>query len=123
MSVTAIANDLVALCKEGKFDEATEKHYAADIVSIEAAAAPGMPAEMKGIDAIKAKGQWFMDNHEIHSATVNGPYIAENQFAVEFKYDVTNKPSGKRMAMEEMALYTVKGDKIVHERFYYVGGE
>jgi multidrug efflux pump subunit AcrB len=33
--------------------------------------------------------------------------------------DVTFKPTGKRNAMEEMALYTVNDGKIVHEQFFY----
>ena len=36
MSTQDIANDLVALCKEGKFDEAGEKYWAADVASYEA---------------------------------------------------------------------------------------
>jgi hypothetical protein len=34
MSTQAIAEDLVALCKAGKFDEAGEKYWADDVVSI-----------------------------------------------------------------------------------------
>jgi len=122
MSVADIANDLVALCREGKNLEAVDKYYADDIVSVESASGPGMPAEMKGIDAIRGKNAWWMENHEVHSGVANGPYVGENQFAVEFKYDVTNKPSGKRMQIDEMALYTVKNGKIVHEHFYYNPG-
>ena len=119
MSTTEIANGLVDMCRKGKNLEAVEKYYSENIVSVESMSAPGMPAEMKGLPAIKGKNQWWLENHEIHSAQANGPYIGENQFAVEFNYDVTNKPSGKRMQMNEMALYTVEGDKIVHEHFFY----
>lgn len=122
MSTAEIANDLVALCREGRNLEAINKYYADDIVSIESASMPGMPAEMRGIDAIRGKNQWWLDNHEVHGGESNGPFVGENQFAVEFKYDVTNKPTGKRMQLEEMALYTVKDGKIVHERFYYNAG-
>jgi ketosteroid isomerase-like protein len=34
----------------------------------------------------------------------------------------THKPSGRRMQMTEMALYTLKDGKIVHEHFYYNPG-
>jgi hypothetical protein len=122
MSVASIANDLVALCREGKNLEAIDKYYGNDIVSVESASGPDMPAEMRGIEAIRGKNKWWFDNHEIHSAEANGPYIGDNQFAVEFKIDFTYKPSGKRMQMSEMALYTVKNDKIVHEHFYYNAG-
>ena len=122
MSVADIANDLVALCREGKNLEAVDKYYADDIVSVESASGPGMPAEMKGIEAVRGKNEWWLSNHEVHSGEANGPYVGENQFAVEFVLDFTNKPSGKRMQMSEMALYTVKDGKIVHEHFYYNPG-
>ncbi len=119
MSTSEIAKDLVDLCRKGKSMEAINKYYSDGIVSVESMSAPGMPAEMKGIEAIKQKNQWWLDNHEVRSAEANGPYIGENQFAVEFKYDVVEKGSGKQMQMNEMALYTVEGDKIVHEHFFY----
>lgn len=119
MSVADVANDLVDLCRKGKNLEAVDKYYSKDIVSVEAASMPDMPAETKGIETIRNKNEWWIANHEVHSAEANGPYVGDNQFAVEFKYDVTFKPSSKRMKMEEMAIYTVADDKIVHERFYY----
>jgi ketosteroid isomerase-like protein len=78
-----------------------------------------MPAEMKGIEAIKGKNKWFFDNHELNGEEVNGPFVGDNQFAVEYKMDTTEKASGKKMHMEEMALYTVANGKIVREHFYY----
>lgn len=122
MSTQQIAQELVDLCREGKNMEVIAKYYSNDIVSVESASSPAMPAEMKGIDAIKGKNQWWFDNHQVHSAQANGPYVGENQFAVEFIYDVTEKTSGKRLHMQEMALYTVKDEKIVHEHFFYNTG-
>jgi len=122
MSTAAIANDLVTLCRQGKNLEAIAKYYADDIVSVESAPLPGLPAELKGIEAVKGKNQWFFENNEIHDETVNGPYIGENQFAVEFISAFTQKASGKRVQMREIALYTVKDGKIVHEHFYYNPG-
>lgn len=119
MSTVEIAKGLVDLCKQGKNLEAVEKYYSNDIVSVESAATPEMPAETKGIESIRGKHAWWYENHEIHNSQVNGPFVGEDQFAVEFKYDVTHKPSGRRMRLEEIGLYTVIGGKIVHERFYY----
>jgi ketosteroid isomerase-like protein len=50
---------------------------------------------------------------------VEGPFVADDKFAVHYNFDVTSKPTGKRQPMEEMALYTVKDGKIVHEHFFY----
>lgn len=119
MSVADIANDLVAKCRMGQNLEAIEAHYADDIVSIEPVGNEQMPARQEGIKAIKGKNKWWIDNHEIHSGDVGGPYVGEDQFAVHFKFDVTNKPTGMRMQMTEMGLYTVKDGKIVQEEFFY----
>lgn len=122
MSTAEIAKGLTDLCRQNKNMEAIEKYYSNAIVSVESTSAPGMPAEMKGIEAIKGKNKWFFDNNELHHEEVNGPFVGEKQFAVEFKMDVTQKASGKRMHMEEMALYTVEGGKIVREHFFYNAG-
>jgi SnoaL-like protein len=90
-----------------------------NIVSIEPVGSPEMPAEMNGIDAIRGKHQWWEENNEVHSMEVNGPYLGEGQFAVQYTFDATFKPTGQRNTLTEMALYTVKDGKIVREEFFY----
>jgi len=36
--------------------------------------------------------------------------------------DVTKKPSGKRMTLDELGLFTVRDGKIVREEFFYTDG-
>jgi hypothetical protein len=123
MTNLEIGKKLVELCQQGKNDEAMATLYAKDIVSVEAAAMPTMPAEARGIDAVTAKGNWWANNHTVHSVKVEGPYPhGSDRFAVKLLYDVTNKPSNNRFKMDEIAVYTVKGDKIVREEFFYVTG-
>lgn len=119
MSTAEIAKTLVELCKQGKNDEAMTRLYAEDIVSVEAGAPPGMSAESHGLAAVQAKGQWWVDNHEIHSADVGGPWPKGDQFITTYTYDITFKPTGKRFVMQEAALYTVKDGKISREEFFY----
>jgi hypothetical protein len=119
MSITELANGLVDLCRQGKNLEAIKKYYSDKIVSVESGSSGNIPAEMKGIEAVRGKNQWWLDNHQVHSEEVNGPFVGEKQFAVEFKMDVTQKASGRRFEMREMALYTVEDGKIVHEHFFY----
>ena len=119
MTTQEVANTLVRLCSAGKFDEAAEKLYSPDIVSVEAGAPPGQSRESKGIAAVKAKGEWWVANHEVHSSTVEGPLVAGSHFAVSFKLDVTFKPQGRRFTMEEIAVYKVANGKIVYEEFFY----
>ena len=121
MSTMDIANKLVDLCRQGKNHEA-KSMYAADAVSVEAIAQPGMEREAKGLAAIQGKGEWWRANHEIHSAAVTGPWPNGDRFIVGFQYDVTNKPSGQRMKMDEVGLYTIANGKIVREEFFYAGG-
>jgi hypothetical protein len=121
MTTTEIANKLVQLCKQGKHSEA-KALYAEDAISVEAFAPAGMERITRGLAAIRAKGEWWSANHEIHSATVAGPWPLDDKFIVGFKFDVTNKPSGRRMTMEEMGLYSVQNGKIVQEEYFYKGG-
>jgi hypothetical protein len=118
-STAAVAQELVALCRGGRNLEAIDKLYSPKIVSIESAGSEEMPAEMSGIDAIRQKNVWWFENNEIHKAEANGPFVGENQFAVQYTFDVTFKPTGQRTEMSEMALYTVKDGKIVREQFFY----
>jgi hypothetical protein len=119
MTTLEVGKKLVSLCKEGKDQEAVEMLYSPEIVSIEAASMPGMPAEMKGIPAIREKHQWWTTNHTVHSAEADGPFPNGDRFGVRFKYDLTDNDSKKRFQMEEVALYTVKDDKIIREEFFY----
>lgn len=121
MNTLEIANKLVECCKQGKDDDA-KALYASDAVSVEAGAPPGQSREAVGLAAIKAKGSWWVENHEVHSMTVTGPWPHDDRFIVGFQLDVTPKSSGKRTQMEEMALYTVKDGKIVREEFFYTMG-
>ena len=119
MSVLEIANQLVALCREGKNEEAIEKLYSPDIVSVEAMDMPGMGQTQRGIQAITGKTKWWYENHEVHGGEVSDPYPNGNQFIVQFKFDVTPKHTGQRMTMDEVGLYTVDKGKIVKEEFFY----
>ena len=122
MNTLEVGRKLVELCNSGKAEEAMEALYAPDIVSVEAMSMPNMPAEMRGMSAVREKGKWWNDNHTIHSASCKGPFPHGDRFACYFTFDVTNKPSSQRFTMEEVALYTVKDGKIVREEFFYTTG-
>lgn len=119
MTVTEIANDLVAICKAGDFSTPGEKYWADDVVSVEAGAPPGGDPASRGKAAAAAKGEWWVGAHEIHGTQVHGPYINGDQFTVRFQMDVTVKATGQRLSMDEIALYTIKDGKIAEERFFY----
>jgi hypothetical protein len=114
-----IGQELVGLCREGRNGDAIERLYSPKIVSIESMGNETMPAEVRGIDAVQKKHEWWTANMEVHAATVKGPYLGDDEFAVYFEYDTTFKPTGQRSAMREMALYTVQNGQIVREEFFY----
>jgi hypothetical protein len=118
MTTQEVATKLVELCKRGQFLEAVDTLYSKDIVSVEPMAMHDMPAESRGIDAVRGKSIWWIDNHEVHGCKVEGPFIANDKFIVEFDIDVTNKPSKKRMQMKEAGLYVVANGKVVREDFF-----
>ncbi len=123
MTTQEVADELVRLCRDGKFHEAVATLYGENIVSVEAAAPPGGSRESQGLEAVKTKGAWWEANHEIHSATVEGPLVAGSHFSTTFKMDVTFKPAGRRFQMEEIAVYQVADGKVVYEQFFYnMGG-
>ena len=118
MDTNTVAQDFTALCKDGKFEEAGEKYWSADVKSIEPA---GPNPVSDGLAAVKAKGEWWYSNHDIHNVGVEGPFVNGDQFALRFDMDVTMKANGQRMQMKEVGLYTVKDGKVVEEKFLYGG--
>lgn len=117
MNTEEVAKQLVALCEKGEFVEAAKSLYGDDIVSVEPRAMGGIPTEMKGLDAVVEKSKWWIENHEVHSSKVTGPFVARDTFVVRFDIDVTDKNSGQRMQAAEVGIYKVKEGKIVHEEF------
>jgi SnoaL-like protein len=117
MNTEEVANKLVELCRKGGFREAMESLYAKDIVSVEAHEMENMPAEMRGIDQVRGKTDWWEKNMEVHSAKIGGPFVARDTFVVQFDIDATDKSSKERMQMSEVGIYTVKDGKVAREEF------
>lgn len=117
----AIAEKLIACCRENQEETGLNELYSENAISVEAMIAPGNDsAEAKGLAAIKAKHDWWNENFEVHSATSEGPFLhGDDRFGIIFKVDATNKMTGERHAMQELAIYTVSNDKIVREEFFY----
>jgi hypothetical protein len=117
MTTAGLAKDFTELLKQGNDEAAAAKYNADDIVSYEAMEGP--MAVCHGKEAVKQKGDWWRDNHEVHGGSIDGPFVNGDQFALRFKYDVTPKATGKRITLDEVGQYTVKGGKITEERFFY----
>lgn len=116
MSTADVARGLVSKVKQGDYEGAMAAYYHQNIISIEAA---GEPREVVGIGECRKKAEWWTETFEVHGAEIEGPFIGDRQFSVRYNYDVTNKATGQRHPMDEMALYWVDGGKIVREQFFY----
>ena len=117
MSTEEVAWKLVEFCRKGEWLEAVGTLYADDIVSVEAQPLGDMPAEMRGLEAVRGKAKWFMETSEIHMCTVSDPFVARDTFAVRYDLDVTDKVSKMRAPMSEVAIYKVRDGKVVREEF------
>jgi ketosteroid isomerase-like protein len=116
MDVQQVAEEFTALCKAGKLEEAGERFWADDVVSLEPT--PGDMQRVEGKQGVRAKGEWWTRNNEVHGFTTEGPQVNGDQFVLSFGMDVT-PTGGERMQMDEIALYTVRDGRIVEERFFY----
>lgn len=120
MTLSEIANDLVAGCREGRDTENLTRLYAPDAVSVEAASMGDMGAETHGLDGIRGKHDWWAAENIVHSVKVDGPYLhGGDRFAVIFDMDVEDRKTGQRTQMREVAVYHVAGGRITREEFFY----
>lgn len=96
--------------------------YAPDCVSAEAMPMPGQDSnEVKGVDGILAKHDWWESANEVHSSSAEGPFaFGDDRFNVIYEMDVTDKSSGQRLQMREVATYYLNSEnKICREEFAY----
>lgn len=117
MSIRRIADRLVELCREGRFEAAQSELFDDDALSIEPDGAPFDVAE--GLEAIRAKGREFMSGVEqVHGVQVSEAIVAGNHFTLSMSLDLTRK-GGARTTLHEICVYEVVEDKIVCEQFFY----
>ena len=121
MSMQSVAAQFVEMCSQGKNFEVMRTMYHPDIVSVEGGGNGGK--ETVGQAAVIQKSERWAAANTIHGAKVRGPFFnGPDEFAVIFNFEITPKATGTRLTQEEVAVYTVKGDKITRERFFYAGG-
>lgn len=117
MNTQEIAEKLVELLKYGKFEEAQKELFSKNVVSIEPEKS-NIP-EIKGLDAILAKGEQFRSSVEQwHGINISEPMISGNYIALSLKVDLTFKGQEKS-SMDEIIIYQVEEGKIIHEQFFY----
>ena len=119
-SVLKVAEDLMALYREGRYLEAIDELYAGDVVSMEAEPPPGGERVGRGKVAVRDRHTAWLERHDLHNFRIEGPYLdGANRFAVRMWFDMTDKASGERKMFDEVALYEMRAGKIVSESFFY----
>ena len=122
MSVETVALKFIELCNQGKHFEVMRNMYAPEMVSVE-----GDGRETVGKEAVIRKSEVFQGNHILHNQKLRGaffcgdPNASAGRFAVYSVLEYSPKAGGDRRTHEEVGLYTVKGDQITREEFFYVG--
>ncbi|RIL08133.1 MAG: hypothetical protein DCC71_00625 [Proteobacteria bacterium] len=111
-----VAQAVVPLLRSGAAHEVESAWLAPGVESVEGA---GVALAWSGKPAVLAKYRAWEADHEIHSMQVDGPWVGATGFALRYAIDVTQKSTGQRSQMEEIAVYTVKNGKIVREEFHF----
>ena len=120
MSVESVALKFAELCNQGKNFEVMRTMYSPGMVSVE-----GDGRETIGRDAVIRKSEAYGRENTIHGQTLRGPFFRGDrtakagQFAVFHTLDVTLAAGGGCATIEEVALYTVDGEQITREEFFY----
>jgi limonene-1,2-epoxide hydrolase len=79
----------------------------------------GIPTITKGLAAVKAKTKARNEMiAEIHGDFCSEPLVAGNFFSVVLGRDITLKGK-RRINLQEIGVFEVKGGKIVSEQFFY----
>jgi ketosteroid isomerase-like protein len=118
MTTQEIADRLVVLCRQERYETAQKELFSKDAISTEPYATPAFEKETKGLDAIIEKGHKFEAMvQKMHKVEVSEPLIANNSFSCTMHMEVTMKEGG-HMDMTELCVYQVNDGKIIAETFY-----
>ena len=118
LTTQQVADRMHQLFKENRWDVVQEEFFSDDAESIEPANSPGLKS-VKGLDAIRKKGQEFNESvEEMHGGFVSEPVVGGNFIAFAMGMDATFKGAG-RMKLDEVAVYEVRNGRIVKEQFFY----
>lgn len=117
MTTAQVADRLVSLCREGKFEEAQIELYADDALSTEPEG--GALETVTSKQAVIESGRKFRASLDaVHALTISGPIISGPVFAVTFALDADFKGSGRGL-FEEVCASKVENGKIVKASYLY----
>ncbi len=117
MTTSEIATRLVEMLRSGDYPGAQAELYSDDAKSIEPSWAPD-PVQ-QGREALQGKLNDWIETFETHSNEIGDPIVAGSFFSLAMSVEVTEKKSGARISMCEIAVFEVKAGKIVTEQFFF----
>jgi ketosteroid isomerase-like protein len=116
--VATLDRDLNKAILGGDILNAFEKFYANDVVMQENDSEP-----FNGKEVNRKREEDFVNSVEqLHGAKLVGEAVNGDRSYSEWEYDVTFK-GGKRTKMQQVAARLWRNGQVVHERFYYKGGQ
>ncbi|MFT4534986.1 MAG: hypothetical protein ACJA1A_002308 [Saprospiraceae bacterium] len=118
MTTQDVADRLVELCREGKYEQAVKELYSPEIISVEAEGTPNRI--VKGLEEIARKSVKFESMLEkIYTSVITDPIVADNFFSCAMLMNVQMKGAPVANDMNEICVYNVDNGKIVREEFFY----
>ncbi|WP_421764503.1 SnoaL-like domain-containing protein [Ekhidna sp.] len=118
MTTQQVADQLVKLCREGKFEQVYQELFSNEIESKEPR--PDGWETSKGMDGLAEKAKKWEEMVEIfEGGEISDPIVAGDHFACSMKSKVQFKGSPNKIDMDEVAVYKVKDGKVVLEQFFY----
>jgi hypothetical protein len=114
-TIRQIADRLVALCREQKFVEAYRELYGEEAESIDPMYSLMQPA--RGLITLIEREKQFLAKATIHQVKISEPLIAGKHFAIHIHMDFNVEDRGRKI-VDELAVYHVKGGKIVRQQFF-----
>ena len=97
MDLSEIARELVVANRENRVDGFLDAHYAEDVVSAEPRPGANGLQVTETLEQLRQKHAWWSENMEVHSMTVDGPWLQHpDRFAVRFETDATNRSDASR---------------------------
>lgn len=119
-TIEDVARDFTAMLRDGRFEAAGNRFWAADVTSIEPSEWPGGDgARVCGVEAVRSKVLARFGQAQIDDLGIDGPFVTGDQFALFLDMVLIDRASGARRPLTEIALYTVRGGQIAEERYFY----
>ena len=118
MTTQEVADRLISLCREGKYEEVYKELFSPEIISREPEGSAW--PEAKGFQELEKKGKmWLEMVEEFIEGTISDPIVAGDHFACTMKSKVRFKGSTETIDMDEVSVYKVVDGKVVLEQFFY----